>query len=271
MRIRKNEYGFGILHALVMAAIMAGIALVLTQMISYSKRRSTLRQQSSKYQGFMIQLQKLLNDPVVCSNALGGKALNIGALNAWAPVRLNLGYGTDPGPIQGGWHAKKEGYKLERVEISVRERARYIRSDGTRQPRSVVYDWPSIGPTPNQFLKYKASIRILPDDTHWDIDSRDYVDLMVITTAEGVVHQCFGETSLAEACEKTGGAYDISNNSPAELRCNPDLYCRNHTVGLVSDPNLCTSPYKARVIGYFDGGLKYMCTWCNRNRPGVAF
>jgi hypothetical protein len=268
--ILKSEAGFGIIQAAFVATVLMTVAFFASDALQGQKKRSKLRRQNSKYQALVDHLQHQLNDPYICTAALGGKILPITSLNSWREVSIALSYGNEPGPIAANWEAKISDYKLKSVQIAATAVSMQTRYDGSAVPRMVIYDWPQKPPTPNAFAKYRASIRILPDDAHWNLNTEGDVDLlMAVNPASGVIYQCFGEASPAEACEKLGGAYDLSNGSTNDQRCNPDLNCVNHSVGLVDDPNLCSAPYSPNPLGYLDGVYKYVCTWCNRNRVGT--
>jgi hypothetical protein len=248
------------LAAAILVAAYFGMSFVANQ-----GRQSTLRRQNSKYQGFIDHLKGQFNDAMICTGALGGQTLNL-TLNTWSDVSLNIGYGADPGPIGAGWKGKESGYAMRKVQLMVQKRAQTTDAGGSSLDRNVIYDFPQQGPTTNSFQKYFGALRIIPDDSLWNTENQDgWVKLSFVVNAPGQIHACFGQFSVAEACEANGGAYDPTGGSSAAQRCNPDVFCVNHSEGLVTDPNVCQYPYVANSMGYFNGSLQYLCTWCNRN------
>lgn len=262
-----KERGFGILQVVFLAAALMVAAVAVTSYFSRQSRLSSMRRQNSKYQQLVDHLQAQLNDAAICSRALSGITIRTD-LDRWGAVSLDIGYGDSPGPIKAGWKAKEAAYDIRGVEIKTIRQAQVRDASGTIQPRTVVYDYPRVmTTTANQFNKFYGRMRISPNDAHWNIENEEgWVKLALIVNAAGVVHQCFGEFSSAEACESNGGSYDASSNSNPDERCNPDIFCFNHSVGLVADQSACVYPYLPNSMGYIDGTYKYLCTWCNRNR-----
>lgn len=266
---RKHEAGFGMIQLVIIAAMILTAAFFATSYLTKAGKASALRRQNSKYQLLVDHLQMQLNDADICTAALQGQTISttVNATNPdWRQVQLNMSYGVSAGPIGAGWKDKEAGYHLRSLEIMPSRRAKYLLADGSSGDRTVTYDWPALAPTANGFLKFYGRLRIVPEDAHWDVlNEETWIRLALAVTPAGVVHQCFGEVSPAEACELNGGAWDISNNSGSDQRCNPDLSCFNHSVGLVSDAATCAAPYLPNPMGYVDGEYKYLCTWCNRN------
>ncbi len=253
------------LQLILISSFVIVAAYFVSSYISKAGKQSKLRRQNSKYQILVDNLQMQLNDSKICTNALQGKTMSL-VSGQWTSVSLNLSFAKSPGPIEAGWEDKEADYHLKDLELMTVHRAQTTDASGNPIIRDIVYDWPNLGPTANSFRKYYSRLRIVPNDSHWDVKNEEtWVKLAVIVTPAGLIHQCFGEFSAAEACELAGGAWDSSNNSSADHRCNPDLQCFNHSMGLVSDSSSCAAPYLPNPMGYINGTYKYLCTWCNRN------
>jgi len=267
MRSMRRQQGFGIIQMVILASVILAAALVISSYLDRQGRLSKLRRQNSKYQLLVDHLQQQLNDAFICTSALSGQQVST-SIGTWAPVTLQMGYGDSAGPIGAGWKAANAGYELRELQMKPVRQAQMKEASGNIVPRTVVYDYPRVATTsPNSFLKYYARLRIEPSDAHWDTENEEgYVKLALIVNSAGRLHQCFGEFSPAEACESNGGSYDVSLNSNPEERCNPDIFCFNHAIGLTGDQSACSYPYLPNPMGYIDGQYKYLCTWCNRNR-----
>lgn len=89
------------------------------------------------------------------------------------------------------------------------------------------------------------------------------------TAAGKILRSCFDPSGDAYFCTVMGGAYDATQTTNVDMRCQPDRTCFPYKSGLVNSPGACpsTPPYVASKIGFFGSDL-YLCDWCNPN--GIA-
>lgn len=263
--MQLNRKGSAFVLTLSVVVLVAAIFPILLQYLRASDDSAATRRRQEDFQAFIRGLRLEINDGVACARLLGAlpQTINPALLNREQPLRINTGYGTEPGPLQDGWKSTQSDFVIDKIAVILKKRS----VDENGNPRIVTLDWPPFVGTLN---KYEAELVITPKDIPWNTKSTEwriplYLNLLPISGVAARIQQCFGPGSLAEACEAVGGAFD-GVNSPVNLRCNPDLRCMNSNQGVVTNPLACNSPYVANYVGNFGGTQKYLCTWCNRNK-----
>ena len=166
--------------------------------------------------------------------------------------------------------------------------------DGVLRQRRTFLDLPRTHPTYGQYfnnLFVKARI-IVRSSTVPKAFWTNFADPLVITgrpndefqiplyfyvnTNTNRVTSCFGPDSVASFCTLSGGAYYGGPPDPAYPvqtapgnRCHPDKRCFMGTAGVLTDSDICNSPFtKTRVSGNPDQGIPglFLCQWCNTSR-----
>lgn len=267
----RSQSGLGILQAIAVSFVFLTVFLLLTRLMDKQNFLIDLRGKNSDRDLFSENLEMQLEDPHLCTAAIAGTSIDLNLGQKQDLSKIQLSYGSDPGPIQAGWESKSLGSKISAIDLILESQARLPPNppDASPEIRKVIYDWPNLAaPSANQFEKFYGKISFRFQDERWNplAKGRPIELAFVVDPATKRIHQCHGLKSIAEACESLGGAYDVSDRSPAELRCNPDLLCFPLKKGLVKDAAECTAPYVAVDVGRIDDEQVFMCNWCNRNR-----
>lgn len=267
----RSQSGLGILQAIAVSFVFLAVFLLLTRLMDKQIFLTDLRGRNADRDLFSENLEMQLEDPHLCTLALGGTSIETNLGENQSIPAIKLSYGSDPGPIQAGWQSKSLGTKVSSIQLVFHTQAKLPPSPPEAAPevRKVIYDWPNLATaTPNEYLKFYGKLSFRFQDDRWNplAAGRPIELAFVVDPATKKIQQCHGLKSIAEACESLGGSYDASDRSPAEYRCNPDLLCFSWKDGLVKDSALCTAPYVAVDVGRIDDEQVYMCNWCNRNR-----
>ncbi len=267
----RQQNGIGILQVVLISSVFFGVVMLLSRLLDKQISSTDTRAKIASKDLFVKTLAMQLYDPYICALGLAGEPIqqNLGAKQQLN--RIQLSYGGTAGPITAGWDSKEVAGKIAKLQITLDRQAKIQKSstDPTPKPRTIVYDWPNLpNPTPNLFQKYYGTLEIHFQDDRWNplVFGRPIPLAVIVDPATNKIHQCHGLQSIAEACESLGGAYDVSDRSSEELRCNPDIMCFNHKIGLVKNKNDCKAPYTAVEVGRIDGEQMFMCNWCNRNK-----
>lgn len=101
------------------------------------------------------------------------------------------------------------------------------------------------------------------------------------TAAGNILRSCFDPSGDAYFCTVMGGAYDATQTTNVDMRCQPDRTCFPYKSGIVNNPGSCpsTPPYVASRLGFTDGSMAgasvlgdlWLCDWCNPNGMDEEF
>lgn len=276
MRIINNSQGNIFVLLIICSGVMALIAATMSGTISKYLDRQSQQNDRTQYNQMMMNIENLIQDPVKCRAMLGAgvNVVSAASTTTWQPIRARY-FRTDNQPVlqlQAGVSIPEMGLTIKSVAVLFEGYETYTNSHGALTNRQVFYHYPA--PTAVErgpYFKGKFRLRIVPTNFNFNehITNREY-DIEFLgkfrRQANGSpilrLYDCHGTRSLAQVCEISGGAYDVTY-SPKEYRCNADLVCKNSDQGLINCASNCAAPFKKMFLA----PDKCICQWCNANRP----
>lgn len=287
----SNNKGFSILLVLVVSAIGALAVVSVMSLFGTTAENQKISTVRSSFISFVANLRSSLNDPHTCEILLNGQALGgnaAGAVNSSVVIGANVPGFFPGGPIQAGWVSPTKNFTVSNVEMTTKSAGAI---------RSVILDRPA-----PDLLTYQVRITfniIVAGTTRQLFATTDPLDkfpeyqinLMVnVDQGTGLIYNCHGTSSMAEACELAGGAYDGSSTPTAnafpQYRCHPYRRCWVESGGMRTTPAttppavpvpppLCPYPPSGSTaaccpwpyttvswIGQTTDNL-WICQWCN--------
>jgi hypothetical protein len=275
MKNLKNNRGSALVQVLFVVIIIAVTAQHAMQRITLTGETSKNNDRRTAYGNFVKGMRNLLEEPTSCYQLLQGENFVNGA------IKINTDFGNAKGPITAGWYDTVENVYIGEPQIRFNpDSAALVDKDYIRDG---YYD--SADPA---YRVWKGTIRFKPMTNHpktgkrmFDLgferasDEQYIIDLVFYISIgpNPVIMNCFGAKSPANACTMTGGSYDSRDNAVfnSNVRCQPDVECRDSSQGIVNDFSDCVAPYdQSFLVGRVGGTFKYMCKWCNQNRHGLV-
>jgi hypothetical protein len=263
----KNQRGSALMVVMGVVAIVVVLFPIVMKYLGTFDTTTAVRRRQEDFERFIQSINYEINDGTTCFQLLHNQPLNPAALGTAQHLTIFTGYGAKKDQLTDGWFDPQSDIHIDTVRVTLTKHA----LDQSGNPMKVTLDWP---PFPGVLDKYEADILITPKDLAWNSDATKYpqrhikvfLNLLLSSPTAATVQQCYGPGSIAEACEAIGGAFDGRADTPANLRCNPDVRCFNNKSGLTDNPGSCSYPYAPDYVGNFNGVQKYLCTWCNRNK-----
>lgn len=107
-----------------------------------------------------------------------------------------------------------------------------------------------------------------------------YVKAAYENNNRGTIIGCYGPTTAAQLCDRSGGSFYTFPTTAAvdfaRYYCHPDQYCWTQRIAgapMFGPANLasCALPFTPQLVGNFvPAGPTYTCTWCNPNLPVMS-
>jgi hypothetical protein len=285
--MQLNKKGSSVIMALVLLGFIAMTTYIIISQIYNSERRNADRRKQEDLTEMIRSLRLRMDDSVDCSNILKGAIFGLPAA-AEKPVILRTAFGADQfnssNYIKAGKKFINNGITLSKVTINaIKQIPGEMRFDYKNERSSAT------GPVATRMTKYFAEIRFYPKSFPWNSGApENTIQIYIkVLNSNKQIWECHSPVSPAETCEVVSkGVYNpwlplptlgLSEVQAAKFRCNPDLKCFNirnklsadglFTTPSCPDDNLKNLKYSAFYKATPVAENKYICNWCNRNRP----
>ncbi len=273
MSVVRNQRGSVLLVVFTVAVVLAAVMPSMYYLILSSSKSQVKRGDMEAYVAMIHSLRSQLEDPLQCHQMLGGMTVptSYGARinNVVIPWRYSTSTETH---LKRGWKVPGTVFTISDV-VMVRSGA----SGGTVGLKTPAGKFEHTV-VPLRVYVYPKEVGLnFADQSSGTPDAPELLrpmirrDLMIRVLAnvgpDGRIFNCFGQQSIAGACQANGGGYN--HLGPADMKCQPWDTCFTAKVGVTTDPNQCalasSIPFKALQItqpGFF---TKYICQLCFRD------